>query len=94
MSVGVEVIARPCHAAEYVAANGGDWISTHEVITDRASAARRGRVAMVLLVYCRRVQERVFLVVEGRIAYRPRSVSSCWMVSQRCSLSARQRWRR
>lgn len=40
--------------------------STHEVITDRASAARRGRVAVVLLVYCWRVQESV---AGGRGAY-------------------------
>lgn len=65
MSVSVEVSQD--HADRDGVRCGGWWgQNTHEIITDRASAARRGRVAVVLLVYCWRVQESV---AGGRGAY-------------------------
>jgi len=75
MSVNVEVIARPWHTRGGLRC-GGWWgqIGTHEIITDRASAARRGRVAMVLLVYCGRVQESVARGRQGRVLHTGRDL--------------------
>jgi hypothetical protein len=81
MSVDVEILRRSAGRIEGYGDVEGS--STHEIITDRASTARRGRVARGKSVWCCLLPTDLSHIAHIGLSYRPRSVSSCGKVSQR-----------